>query len=137
MKDPPRTTPRRRTAAICTLLVATALVSGCSDSRHEGASATATTTAPAVSDIRTCTRLISYWAEETITGGHWAGLDWEQKGLSNDQFAIFDDIVRTARTEQRQHGTDAARKLIERQTEQRCTAAGGATHSSENWRPPT
>ncbi|MEU5429325.1 hypothetical protein AB0H73_27560 [Streptomyces olivoreticuli] len=133
MRDPARTTPRRtRPTALCALLFATALATGCSGSGDEGASAATHTDPP----VQVCAKLISYWAGEDLTGGHWAGLDWEQKGLSNDQYVIYDDIVRAARAEQRQHGTTAARKLIEHQAQQRCAAADGATHSSENWRPP-
>ncbi|MGK5549811.1 hypothetical protein ACSNOH_34590, partial [Streptomyces sp. URMC 127] len=89
------------------------------------------------SPVQLCTMLISYWAEQDITGGKWAGLDWEQKGLSNEQYALYSDITQAARDEQRRHGTDAALGLIRRQSAQRCRAAGGATGSSENWRPPT
>ncbi|MFI1795874.1 hypothetical protein ACH427_00750 [Streptomyces sp. NPDC020379] len=130
MRDPTHRTPRRLPTAIGTLLLTTALATGCSDTHGEGA---AGHTDP---PVQVCAKLITYWAGQDLTGGHWAGLDWEQKGLSNDQYVIYDDIVRAARTEQQRHGTDAARKLIERQAQQRCAAADGATHSSENWRPP-
>ncbi|MEU8551059.1 hypothetical protein AB0C81_29460 [Streptomyces roseoverticillatus] len=89
------------------------------------------------SPVQLCTRLISYWAEQDIIGSKWAGLDWEQKGLSNEQFGLFDDIVQEARGEQRRHGTDAALDLVRRRSAERCKAANGATHSSENWRPPS
>nr|WP_161561675.1 hypothetical protein [Streptomyces antimycoticus] len=89
------------------------------------------------SPVRLCTDLISYWAEQDLAGSRWAGLDWEQKGLSNQQYEIYDDIVHAARAERRRHGTPAAKALIKRLAERRCAAANGATHSSENWRPPT
>ncbi|MCQ8188932.1 hypothetical protein [Streptomyces rugosispiralis] len=94
-------------------------------------------TPPAASPVRLCADLISYWAEQDLAGSQWAGLDWEQKGLSNEQYEIYDDIVRAARTERRRHATPAAKALIKRLAERRCAAANGATHSSENWRPPT
>ncbi|MEV4439639.1 hypothetical protein AB0K09_11565 [Streptomyces sp. NPDC049577] len=115
------------------------LLAGCSDT-PAGHRATATTTvlttpSPAP-QVKVCTDLITYWAEQELTGGTWAGLDWEQKGLSNAQYEIYDDVVHAARAEQQAHGTDAALRTIRQQTAQRCTAADGATHSSENWRPP-
>ncbi|MEU0930066.1 hypothetical protein [Streptomyces malaysiensis] len=89
------------------------------------------------SPVRMCADLISYWAEQDLAGSRWAGLDWEQKGLSNEQYEIYDEIVQAARTERRRHGAPAAKALIKRLAERRCAAANGATHSSENWRPPT
>ncbi|MGV9853098.1 hypothetical protein ACWDWU_30660 [Streptomyces sp. NPDC003442] len=106
-------------------------------------SAPASTPAPrdptpqATSPVRLCADLISYWAEQDLAGSQWAGLDWEQKGLSNEQYEIYDDIVQAARAERKRHGTPAAKALIKRLAERRCAAANGATHSSENWRPPT
>ncbi|EXU68806.1 membrane protein [Streptomyces sp. PRh5] len=119
------------------------------DSRDSGHSrnAPASTRAPhgptpratprATSPVRLCADLISYWAEQDLADSQWAGLDWEQKGLSNQQYEIYDDIVQDARAERRRHGTPAAKALIKRLAERRCAAANGATHSSENWRPPT
>ncbi|MEU1789778.1 hypothetical protein ABZ553_28710 [Streptomyces sparsogenes] len=91
---------------------------------------------PATSAVELCFDLISYWAEQDLAGSRWAGLDWEQKGLSNQQYEIYDDVVRAARAERRRHGARAARKLIGQDTRRRCTAEHGATRSSENWRPP-
>ncbi|AGP58683.1 hypothetical protein [Streptomyces rapamycinicus] len=108
------------------------------DSRNAPASTPAShgPTPRAASPVRLCADLISYWAEQDLAGSQWAGLDWEQKGLSNEQYEIYDDIVRAARTERKRHGTPAAKALIKRLAERRCAAANGATHSSENWRPP-
>ncbi|CAM5240701.1 Formate dehydrogenase OS=Streptomyces antimycoticus OX=68175 GN=SANT12839_028630 PE=3 SV=1 [Streptomyces antimycoticus] len=53
------------------------------------------------------------------------------------QFVTVEDSVHAARAERRRHGTPAANALIKRLAERRCAAANGATHSSENWRPPT
>ncbi|MGW7620308.1 hypothetical protein ACWGLG_31650 [Streptomyces antimycoticus] len=139
------------TACGCALVLAVTLTGcggsgsgGSDDSRGSGdSSASASDPGPnsptpqAPSPVRLCTDLISYWAEQDLAGSRWTGLDWEQKGLSNQQYEIYDDIVHAARAERRRHGTPAAKALIKRLAERRCAAANGATHSSENWRPPT
>lgn len=89
------------------------------------------------SPVQVCTSLVSYWAKETLMGTKWSGLDWEQKGLSNDQYAIHEDAVAAGRTEERTAGRDKALELIDRFVAQRCADEGGAMRSSENWRPPT
>ncbi|MEE4596906.1 hypothetical protein V2J94_34325 [Streptomyces sp. DSM 41524] len=147
-----------RSAAVCgCALVLAVTMTGCGssgsgpsgDSRDSGNSrnAPASTPAPhgpapratprATSPVRLCADLVSYWAEQDLADSQWAGLDWEQKGLSNQQYEIYDDIVQAARAERKRHGTPAAKALIKRLAERRCAAANGATHSSENWRPPT
>ncbi|MCX4525326.1 hypothetical protein OG982_06435 [Streptomyces sp. NBC_01551] len=80
---------------------------------------------------------MSYWAKETLKGTYWSGLDWEQKGLSNQQYEIHEEAVAAARTEERTAGQDKALELIDRLVAQRCAERDGATWSSENWRPPT
>ncbi|MFJ8583212.1 hypothetical protein ACIRD2_00950 [Streptomyces sp. NPDC093595] len=101
---------------------------GCSDS---GSPAPHSST-PA--DI--CTGLVAYWAKEALKDSTWAGLDWEQKGLSNEQLEIHDDVLAEARATDRREGREAAERLVDRETRRRCEAARGATGSSENWRPP-
>lgn len=126
---------RTRALSLAAAVLAAALGAGCSSGTP---SAHGSTPSPDdTSPVSACTKLISYWAKETITGGKWAGLDWEQKGLSNQQYEIMDTIVKNARTEQQRHGLGSAKKLIDRQSKQRCTEENGATWSSENWRPPT
>ncbi|MFH8980384.1 hypothetical protein [Streptomyces varsoviensis] len=141
MRAPPRTPARRAAAGALALAAALPLaLGGCADPAPHRPRATASAGPSAASTatlIQVCTRLIAYWAVQELTGGEGAGLDWEQKGLSNEQRAIYDDIVRAAHAERDAHGPDAARRLIERQAAQRCTAANGATYNSENWRPPT
>ncbi|KUL57925.1 hypothetical protein ADL28_19245 [Streptomyces violaceusniger] len=146
-----RAGPWPATACGCALVLAVTLTGcggsgsgGSDDSRGSGGSSPSASgpgpnsPAPqAPSPVRLCTDLISYWAEQDLAGSRWAGLDWEQKGLSNQQYEIYDDIVHAARAERRRHGTPAANALIKRLAERRCAAANGATHSSENWRPPT
>ncbi|MEU8722895.1 hypothetical protein [Streptomyces antimycoticus] len=146
-----RAGPWPATACGCALVLAVTLTGcggsgsgGSDDSRGSGDSSPSASgpgpnsPAPqAPSPVRLCTDLISYWAEQDLAGSRWAGLDWEQKGLSNQQYEIYDDIVHAARAERRRHGTPAANALIKRLAERRCAAANGATHSSENWRPPT
>ncbi|MDN3296744.1 hypothetical protein QWM81_22385 [Streptomyces ficellus] len=114
--------------ALCALLIAPA-TTGCSQSGppapHSGTPA----------DI--CTSLVSHWAKQAIDDSSWAGLDWEQKGLSNEQLTIHDDVVAAARAAERREGREAAIRLIDRRARQRCEAANGATGSSQNWRPTT
>ncbi|WP_369238137.1 hypothetical protein AB5J56_33340 [Streptomyces sp. R21] len=128
----PRAFPGVRALAAGALAVT--LGAGCSAGSTSGQ---ATPSPDDTSPVAACTKLISYWAEQTLTGGKWAGLDWEQKGLSNQQYEIMDLIIKNARAEQKRHGLPSAKKLIDRQAKQRCTEENGATWSSENWRPPT
>ncbi|WP_078851308.1 hypothetical protein [Streptomyces sp. NRRL S-237] len=135
------TMPRTARYAAHTLLAALALT-GCSSSAPPPAagstspSADPATPAPP-SPAQVCTNLVSYWAKETLLGTKWSGLDWEQKGLSNAQYAIHEDAVAAGRAEERTAGREKALELIDRFVAQRCAAEGGATTSSENWRPPT
>ncbi|MFB6515308.1 hypothetical protein ACFCW4_37745 [Streptomyces virginiae] len=138
------TMPRTARYAAHTLLAALALT-GCSSSAPPSAAGSASpsadpadpaTTAPP-SPVQVCTSLVSYWAKETLLGTTWSGLDWEQKGLSNAQYVIHEDAVAAGRAEERTAGRDKALELIDRFVTQRCAAEGGATTSSENWRPPT
>ncbi|MEU5102565.1 hypothetical protein AB0H07_09785 [Streptomyces sp. NPDC021354] len=145
----PPTRARTRTGAVRALaptlaaaLALAAAATACSGPESRPAPAPRSTSANsasprATSPVRLCFDLISYWAGQDLRGSTWAGLDWEQKGMSNQQFEIYDDIVHAARAEQRRRGAAAARKLISQETLRRCTAEGGATHSSENWRPPS
>ncbi|MCX5014535.1 hypothetical protein OG765_26610 [Streptomyces sp. NBC_00555] len=128
----PRSTVRY---AASTLLAALALT-GCSPSAPPPA-AGAETPAPSPSSLaQICTSLVSYWAKETLLGTKWSGLDWEQKGLSNDQYAIHEEAVAAGRVEERTAGQGKALELIDRLVAQRCAEQNGATWSSENWRPP-
>lgn len=129
-------TPARHAA--CALLIALAAM-GCSDrsDRSPSGRSTAPTPTPQKSspaDI--CTSIVSYWAKEALKGSKWSGLDWEQKGLSNEQYAIHEEVVAAARAEEKRQGHAAALKLIDARTREKCTAQNGATGSSENWRDP-
>ncbi|WP_314248951.1 hypothetical protein [Streptomyces sp. DSM 40907] len=134
------TMPRTARYAAHTLLAALALT-GCSSSAPPPAAGSASPSAASApappSPVQVCTSLVSYWAKETLMGTKWSGLDWEQKGLSNDQYAIHEDAVAAGRAEERTAGRDKALELIDRFVAQRCAAEGGAARSSENWRPPT
>ncbi|WP_327413400.1 hypothetical protein [Streptomyces sp. NBC_01233] len=130
------TMPRTARYAALTLLAALAL-SGCSSSAPPPAAAPETPSAGPPSPVQVCTGLVSYWAKETLLGTKWSGLDWEQKGLSNDQYAIHEDAVAAGRTEERTAGQATALELIDRFVAQRCAEQDGATGSSENRRPPT
>ncbi|MEU4358654.1 hypothetical protein [Streptomyces virginiae] len=128
----------RRTAryAAHTLLAVLALA-GCSSSAPPSAAGSPSSSAPTpASPVQVCTSLVSYWARETLLGTKWSGLDWEQKGLSNDQYAIHEDAVAAGRAEERTAGRNKALELIDRLVAQRCAEQDGATRSSENWRPP-
>ncbi|MBT2397719.1 hypothetical protein [Streptomyces sp. ISL-100] len=121
--------------AACALLAALA-VAGCSDSPSAAQPATTASAPQKSSPEETCTELVSYWAKETLKGSKWSGLDWEQKGLSNEQYAIHEEIVAAGRAEARRQGREAGLKLIDRVAKQKCAAKNGATGSSENWRAP-
>jgi hypothetical protein len=129
--------------AVCALIVALT-AAGCSepdrpdgpDGSLSGRSAASTPAPQKSSPADICTNIVSYWAKEMLKGGKWAGLDWEQKGLSNEQYAIHEEVVAAARAEEKRQGPDAALKLIDTRTREKCTAAKGATGSSENWRDP-
>ncbi|MFD4920653.1 MULTISPECIES: hypothetical protein [Streptomyces] len=122
--------------ALAALLVALAL-SGCSASAPAAPHPTPTPASGPSSPAQVCTSLVSYWAKETLKGTYWSGLDWEQKGLSNQQYEIHEEAVAAGRAEERTAGRDKALELIDQLVARRCAAADGATWSSENWRPPT
>ncbi|WP_328970904.1 hypothetical protein [Streptomyces sp. NBC_00239] len=137
MGTTPHTTARH---TACALLAALALA-GCTGSATPGPPATGTpaTSAPAPrpsSPADICTALVSYWITEALTGGKWAGLDWEQKGMSNGQYEIHEQVLAEARAEERTSGRQAALDFAGPRVRQRCTEERGATRSSENWRPP-
>ncbi|MFC0597034.1 hypothetical protein [Streptomyces palmae] len=126
--------PRR--AAVCVTLAAA--LAGCSQAHPADPPAPASGgrrhSAPA-DPVRTCTELVTYWALEALKGSRWAGLDWEQKGLSNEQLALHDEVLAAARAKRRLEGSEAAKDLIRHQVAEKCAAQGGATGSSRNWRP--
>ncbi|MFF7299702.1 hypothetical protein [Streptomyces sp. NPDC008265] len=131
-------TPPRTARYAARILLAALALTGCSTASPPPAADSASAPSPAPSTpVQVCTSLVSYWARETLLGTPWSGLDWEQKGLSNAQYAIHEEVVAAARAEDRTAGRDKALELIDRLTAQRCTEQGGATASSENWRPPT
>jgi hypothetical protein len=74
--------------------------------------------------------------KEALKGNKWAGIDWEQKGLSNEQYGVHEKVLAEARAEQKKNGTAAAEKLADRRVREECEATKGATGSSENWREP-
>ncbi|MGR8011168.1 hypothetical protein [Streptomyces hypolithicus] len=127
---------RRHRAGAChalAMLVALTGTSGCDGSEITPSNSPAPhRTTPA----EVCASLISYWVEEALKDSKWAGLDWEQKGLSNEQYELHEKILVAARAEQNTRGRAAALRLAERESRARCEAANGATGSSENWRPP-
>ncbi|MFI2349114.1 hypothetical protein ACH492_19090 [Streptomyces sp. NPDC019443] len=81
-----------------------------------------------------CERLISHWARVVLDGGEQANLDYQAMGLSGGQNEILLDVVTAARAEQKRQGTDAARKLIDRQAADRCTERHrGGTPTGGPW----
>ncbi|MFJ7069390.1 hypothetical protein [Streptomyces sp. NPDC101115] len=125
--------PVRAALAAALTGCALALSAGCEAPREPAAAPSPRTSSPA--DV--CTSLVSYWVKEALKGSKWAGLDWEQKGMSNEQYGIHDEVLVAARSEERRAGREAAFALTDRETRRRCEAARGATGSSENWRPPS
>ncbi|MFD3542916.1 hypothetical protein ACFWUQ_25960 [Streptomyces sp. NPDC058662] len=124
MGTPPRTSLRRAAAST---LFAAFTVTGCSPSASApptGSHAPAPAPAP---PARICTTLVSYWARETLLGTTWSGLDWEQKGLSNAQYAIHEDAVAAGRAEEATAGRAKALELIDRYVARRCAEEDGAT----------
>lgn len=133
---PMGTLPRTARYATHILLAAPALT-GCSPAAPPPAAASESPSPSPSPPAMICTSLVSYWAKETLMGTTWSGLDWEQKGLSNDQYAIHEDAVAAGRAEERTAGRDKALELIDRFVARRCAEQDGATGSSENRRPPT
>ncbi|MFJ4867855.1 hypothetical protein [Streptomyces sp. NPDC088757] len=111
-----------------------ALLTGCALALTGGCGAPEESGPPARTPADICADLVSYWVEEALKGSSWAGLDWEQKGLSNEQYAIHDDVLAAARAEERRAGREAATAFADRESRRRCEEAKGATGSSENWR---
>ncbi|MFI6283735.1 hypothetical protein ACIBCM_03065 [Streptomyces sp. NPDC051018] len=126
-------TPIRHTLGTLLLILA---LGGCTAPPSAPPPATATPAPQKTSLADICTKLVAYWAKEALKGGKWAGLDWEQKGLSNEQYDLHEEVVAAARAEERRLGRRAALTLIDARTRQECRALNGATGSSENWRPP-
>ncbi|MFE3492367.1 hypothetical protein [Streptomyces sp. NPDC059175] len=124
-----------RPRALTFLTLLTALGSACSTTSPTTGRTVAEPSAHPSAPADVCTALVSYWAREALTGGKYAGLDWEQKGLSNEQLVIHDDVLAAGRVEERRRGRPAALRLIDDQARKRCASANGATGSSENWRP--
>ncbi|MEU6313460.1 hypothetical protein [Streptomyces sp. NPDC047014] len=131
-------TPPRTARYAARLLLAALVLTGCSTSAPPPAADSGSPPSAAPSTpVQVCTSLVSYWAKETLLGTTWSGLDWEQKGLSNAQYALHEEAVAAARAEERTAGHDKALELIDRLVARRCAEEDGATTSSENWRPPT
>ncbi|MDX2396010.1 hypothetical protein NJL88_39290 [Streptomyces sp. DK15] len=121
------------------LLAALALC-GCTGPTSPAAPPSTTATTPGTAPstpAQVCTSLVSYWAKETLKGSKWSGLDWEQKGLSNQQYDIHEEAVAAGRSEERTAGRDKALELIDRLVARRCAERDGATGSSEYRNPPT
>ncbi|MGW7319702.1 hypothetical protein [Streptomyces sp. NPDC054854] len=121
-------------------LLAALTLCGCTGSTSPAAPPSTTATTPGTdpsTPAQVCTSLVSYWAKETLKGSKWSGLDWEQKGLSNQQYDIHEEAVAAGRSEERTAGQNKALELIDRLVAQRCAERDGATGSAEYRNPPT
>lgn len=105
----------RHFAAVCTVALL-ATLTGCGGGPTHSAPPAPRVTPPK----ELCERLISHWARVVLDGGKQANLDYQAMGLSGGQNQILLDVVAAARAEQKRLGTDAARKLIDRQATVRC-----------------
>ncbi|PVC71628.1 hypothetical protein [Streptomyces sp. CS081A] len=112
----------------------TAVLAGCAPAPTGGHDAPTESASPARSPEDICADLVSYWVKEALKGSSWAGLDWEQKGLSNEQYEIHDEVLAAALAEERRAGRGSASAFADREARRRCEEARGATGSSENWR---
>ncbi|MEU9864110.1 hypothetical protein AB0D99_24870 [Streptomyces sp. NPDC047971] len=129
MRLPPHAPAGTALAAVLTA-GALASLSGCADDSPAPAPERPGTA------VDICADLVAYWVKEALNGSKWAGLDWEQKGLSNEQLKIHDEVLTSARAKERQEGREAALAFADQETRRRCAAADGATGSSENWQTP-
>ncbi|MEU9231851.1 hypothetical protein [Streptomyces subrutilus] len=137
MGTPPRSTVRYAATTLLAALTLTGILTGCTPSAPPAAAGPRSPSPSPSSPAQICTSLVSYWAKETLLGTKWSGLDWEQKGLSNAQYAIHEDAVAAGRAEERTAGQAKALELIDRFVAQRCAEQEGATRSPGSRRPPT
>ncbi|MEU8530245.1 MULTISPECIES: hypothetical protein [Streptomyces] len=128
----PRHTPARTALRAALAVCVLGTLPGCTQGSPQ--SPPAPSGPKSAADI--CTDLVAYWVKEALKGSKWAGLDWEQKGLSNEQLTVHDEVLAAARQKERTDGRDAALTFADEESRRRCAAANGATGSSENWRPP-
>ncbi|MFG2331281.1 hypothetical protein ACGFMM_16835 [Streptomyces sp. NPDC048604] len=134
---PRRTEARTALRTALTVTVALGAATACSTAGGGEAAPVRTPTQQATTPTDLCTNLVAYWVKEALNGSKWAGLDWEQKGFSNEQFTLHDEVLAAARAKERTSGRKAALAFADEESRRRCAAANGATGSSENWRPPT
>ncbi|MFD3512278.1 hypothetical protein [Streptomyces sp. NPDC058657] len=127
-----RTTPRSTLALVAALLC----TSACSSAKAPTPTSTSSAAPASTTPVDVCTSLVGYWVKEALRGNKWAGIDWEQKGLSNEQFGVHEKVLTEARAEQKRNGKAAAEQLADRRVREECKASNGATGSSENWRDP-
>ncbi|MGW7199350.1 hypothetical protein [Streptomyces chryseus] len=130
------TGPHARARRTAFALLAALVVAGCSQGRPAAGPTMSSPSPQRTSPEEICAELVSYWAKEALKGGKWAGLDWEQKGLSNAQYALHEQIVSAGRAEAKRHGMASALRLVDGLALRECAAQDGATANSENWRPP-
>lgn len=125
--------PARATVTATLAAGLLAALPGCAEERRPDAPPPPQARSP----VELCVDLVAYWVKEALKGSKWAGLDWEQKGLSNEQLTIHDEVLARARAEERARGGEAASAFVDKEIRRRCASANGATGSSADGKPPT
>ncbi|MFH9415535.1 hypothetical protein [Streptomyces rochei] len=126
---------RALAALALTLPAAGALATACGDSpadrRPSRAAGEAAPTPPPsasasprrpLSPAELCTTAVRHWAREALDGATPYG-DYQSMGLSDRQYGVLREVLADARAVRSDHGTRAARSLIDRQARDRCAEA--------------
>ncbi|RCH69694.1 hypothetical protein DT019_07385 [Streptomyces sp. SDr-06] len=113
--------------ALAGALAAASLLGGCTTGHSEPAgTATLTASGPnspspqATSPEQLCVHLITYWARQELDAGQGAGLDYQEKGLSDGQNEILLAALSAARTERAAHGAAAGDRVIDERARRGC-----------------
>ncbi|MBS2966251.1 hypothetical protein KGA66_24615 [Actinocrinis puniceicyclus] len=113
------------------LLLAAALCAGCASGASSaagngrggaaGTPASAKAAQPA-SPADECASAIAYWAGQALTPGADQGYDYQEMGLSADEYQILLAVTALARPVARKSGLPAARAFARREALPRCAA---------------
>ncbi|GAA0647094.1 hypothetical protein GCM10010174_82890 [Kutzneria viridogrisea] len=119
-------TPSRRAGAAVALVLAAA---GCAGGTEPAAPTTTTTTA--VDAVTACTNQLAYWAREALRNARDTGLDYQEMGLSGDQYDALLALLGKAR----ELGAQATPNWIAEQARAACTrlAAAPSTSHAPGW----
>ena len=124
---PPRTSARtalRAALAVCVLGALPACTDADKGGNGDGGESSPQPTPHVTTAADICTGLVAYWVKEALNGSKWAGLDWEQKGLSNEQLAVHDEVLAAARAKERAEG----RRSEERRVGKECRSRWSPYH---------